>query len=63
MIKKSLSVFTKDGSGQAMTEYIIVGALICVVCLASLQLFKPALEAAFKSCAGCCGLGGIGFLL
>ena len=47
-------------AGQAMTEYILIGSLICVVSLGSIKLFKPALEKTFNNCASFCGIGGIG---
>lgn len=58
--KGALESIMKSKTGQAMTEYILVGSLICVVCLGSLHLFKPALEKTFDNCANFCGLGGIG---
>jgi len=59
-LKKAFCDFMKDEAGQSMVEYILLGALICVVCLGSLKLFQPALEKAFDNCANCTGIGGIG---
>jgi len=53
-LKKSFTIFLKDESGQAMIEYILIGSLICVVCLGSLKLFQPALEQAFNNCKSSC---------
>jgi len=61
-MKKLFFAFLSDESGQAHMEYVLIGALICVVSLGSLQLFKPALEKAFDNAAGCTGIGGIGFM-
>ncbi len=41
MIKKLM----RDESGQTMTEYILIIALVAVVCVASLKLFGQQIKA------------------
>ncbi|MDD5066667.1 MAG: Flp family type IVb pilin [bacterium] len=48
MIKR----FLNDESGQGMTEYILIVALIAIVAIASIKIFGSQISSMFKRAAG-----------
>ena len=50
-MKKKLMGLFKDETGQAMTEYGLILALVAVVVIAALMLMGPQLTAIFTSIA------------